>query len=148
MYKKILIPTDGSPLARKAIGDGVKLAKQLGTSVVGYFAAETVEHVFSAELAAERTNAITEQIRKRVAEQGRGYLAEIAKACKAEGVACETVMTTPGAPYKGIVDTARSRKCGLIFMASHGRGKIATLLLGSVTQKVLAHSKIPVLVYR
>jgi nucleotide-binding universal stress UspA family protein len=57
-------------------------------------------------------------------------------------------MTTPGSPWKGIVDTARRKKCGLIFMASHGRGKIATLLLGSVTQKVLAHSKIPVLVYR
>ena len=71
-----------------------------------------------------------------------------AQACKAAGVRCETVMTTPARPYQGIVDAARKKKCDMILMSSHGRGELATLVLGSVTQKVLAHSKIPVLVYR
>jgi nucleotide-binding universal stress UspA family protein len=57
-------------------------------------------------------------------------------------------MTKPAAPHQGIIAAAKSRKCDVIFMASHGRGEFAALLLGSVTQKVLAQSKIPVLVYR
>jgi nucleotide-binding universal stress UspA family protein len=51
-------------------------------------------------------------------------------------------------PYQGIIDAARKRKCDVIFMASHGRGEFASLILGSVTQKVLAKSKVPVIVYR
>jgi nucleotide-binding universal stress UspA family protein len=57
-------------------------------------------------------------------------------------------MTSPALPHQGIIDTARKKKCDVIFMATHGRGKVATLILGSVTQKVLTQSKIPVLVYR
>lgn len=48
----------------------------------------------------------------------------------------------------GILDAARRRKCDVIFMASHGRRGFKGRLLGSVTQQVLTHSKIPVLVYR
>jgi nucleotide-binding universal stress UspA family protein len=147
MFKRILIPTDGSKIARKAIRAGIALAKKLKASVVGYHAAEPVELVFNAEGASVRPMAI-KQFQQRIAEQGQGYLAEIAKACKAAGVACQTVMTTPARPYQGIVDAARKNKCDMILMASHGRGELATLVLGSVTQKVLAHSKIPVLVYR
>lgn len=147
MFKKILIPTDGSKVARKAIRAGIALAKKLKASVVGYHAAEPVELVFNAEGASVRPMAI-QQFRARIAEQGEQYLAEIAQACKAAGVACETVMTTPARPYQGIVDAARKKKCDMILMSSHGRGELATLVLGSVTQKVLAHSKIPVLVYR
>lgn len=147
MYKRILIPTDGSKVARKAIRSGIALAKELGASVVGYHAAEPIERVFDAEGASVRPTAI-KQFRERVAEQGRRYLAEIAQACKAAGVECETVMTTPATPYQGIIETARKKKCDMILMASHGRGNLETLILGSVTQKVLAHSRIPVLVYR
>lgn len=147
MYKRILIPTDGSKIARKAIRSGIALAKELGASVVGYHAAEPIERVFDAEGASVRPTAI-KQFRERVAEQGRRYLAEMAQACKAAGVECETVMTTPATPYQGIIEAARKKKCDMILMASHGRDNLATLILGSVTQKVLAHSRIPVLVYR
>jgi nucleotide-binding universal stress UspA family protein len=57
-------------------------------------------------------------------------------------------MTKPETPAEGIIAAARKRKCDVIFMASHGRGEFASLVLGSVTQKVLARSKVPVLVYR
>jgi nucleotide-binding universal stress UspA family protein len=147
MYKHILIPTDGSKVARKAITAGIELARDLGASVVGYYAAEAIERVFYAEGVSVRPVAI-KQFQKRMAEQGQQYLEEIAQACKAAGVACETVMTSPAAAYLGIIDAARKKKCDIIFMASHGRGELASLLLGSVTLKVLAHSRIPVLVYR
>ena len=147
MFKHILIPTDGSKVARKAIRAGIALARKLGASVVGYYAAEPIERVFNAELGSVRPMAMKE-FQKRVTEQGEQYLAEIAKACEAAGVACETVMTTTATPYQGIVDTARKKRCDLILMSSHGRGELAALVLGSVTQKVLAHSKTPALVYR
>jgi nucleotide-binding universal stress UspA family protein len=147
MYKHILIPTDGSKTARKAITAGIELARDLGASVVGYYAAEAIERVFYAEGVSVRPVTI-KQFQERMAEQGQQCLEEIAQACKAAGVACETVMTSPAAPYQGIIDAARKKKCDIIFMASHGRGELGSLLLGSVTLKVLAHSKIPVLVYR
>lgn len=147
MFKHILIPTDGSEVARKAVDAGVALARELGATVVGYCAAESIERVFSAEGSSLRPTAIAD-FRNRAAEQARQHLDYIENACKAAGVACEPVMTTPATPFKGIIDTAQTKKCDIIVMASHGRGGLATLILGSVTQKVLAHSEVPVLVYR
>jgi nucleotide-binding universal stress UspA family protein len=147
MYQRILIPTDGSALSRKAMRAGIGFAKQLGASVVGYYAVETIERLYYGEGRSVRPASIKE-LQKRLNEQAEQFLAEIKKAAQAAGVACETVMTSPATPHQGILDTARKEKCDVIFMATHGRGKLASLLLGSVTQKVLTHSKIPVLVYR
>ena len=147
MFKRILIPTDGSSVARKAIGEGVSFARDLGASVVGYYAAEALEEAFNPESSSTRPAAVDE-VRIRIAEQGELCLDEIAQACKAAGVHCETLMTVGTEPYLGIVDTARTKNCDIIFMASHGRSGLAALILGSVTQKVLAHSRIPVLVFR
>ena len=146
MFKKILIPTDGSKVARKAIASGVALAKKRGASVVGYTAAEPIEGFYYE--GGGRRLAQFKTLEERKEAQGRGYLAEIEKAARAAGVACEVVITVSAAPHQGIIDTARKKKCDLIFMSSHGRGGFASLLLGSVTQKVLAHSKIPVVIYR
>jgi nucleotide-binding universal stress UspA family protein len=60
----------------------------------------------------------------------------------------EGLITKPPTAYEGIIDAAKKKKCDAIFMASHGRGELKTLLLGSVTQKVLSHSKLPVIVFR
>ena len=147
MYKRILIPTDGSKVARKAITGGIDLARELRATVVGYCALEAIDRGFYAEGVSARPVAI-KQLQERVTEQGRQYLAEIEQACKAAGVACESMLSTPPSPHQGIIEAARKKRCDLIFMASHGRGALATLLLGSVTRKVLAHSKIPVLVHR
>lgn len=146
MFKRILIPTDGSAVARKAIIGGITLAKQLGASVVGYTAAEPVEGFYyeggGRRLSQHKT------LEERKEAQARRYVGEIEKAARAAGIACEVVVAVSGAPYQGIIDTARKKKCDLIFMSSHGRGGLASLLLGSVTQKVLTHSKIPVVIYR
>jgi nucleotide-binding universal stress UspA family protein len=147
MFQRILIPTDGSPVARKAIDAGIRFAKEAGASVVGYYAVEPIERLYSAEGRSGRPQTV-KMLAERLSKQGQQYLAEIQKAAQAAGVTCETLMTSPAAPFQGIIDAARKKKCDVIFIASHGRGKLESLLIGSVTQKVLAHSTIPVLVYR
>jgi nucleotide-binding universal stress UspA family protein len=145
MFKHVLIPTDGSRLARKAIKAGIKFAQELGAKVTAYHSVEALQPYVYDGYVDTRTI-------KTVEEQGlniaRKHVAEIESAAKAAGVPCETLITRPSTTYEGIIDAAKKKKCDVIFMASHGRGELTTLLLGSVTQKVLAHSKIPVLVYR
>jgi len=147
MFHRILIPTDGSAVSAKAVKSGVALAARLGASVVGYHAIEPIERLYYAEGRSARSGAVKE-LQTRLNEQGRAYLADLSKAAERAGVPCQTLIGTPATSYQGIVETARRRKCDAIFMASHGRGPLGALLVGSVTQKVLAHSKLPVLVYR
>jgi len=147
MFHRVLIPTDGSDLARKAITAGVQLAKALGAKVTAYHAIEGSEALGVGDEAFISTMSI-KQFEARLREQGERYVAEVHQAAEAAGVACDTLLTKPATPHQGIIDAANDRKCDVIFMASHGRGDFASLLLGSVTHKVLAHSKIPVLVFR
>jgi nucleotide-binding universal stress UspA family protein len=147
MFKNVLLPTDGSRVARKAIRAGVALAKELGAKVTAYYALETVQPYIYSEGVVIST-AVIKDFDQRAREQGAKYLAEVEKAARAAGVRCQTLMTRPATAHQGIVAAAKKQKCDVIFMASHGRGELASLILGSVTQKVLAHSKIPVLVYR
>lgn len=147
MYKRILIPTDGSNVARKAIKVGVVFAKELGAGIVGYHAVEPLERVYYVQGASIRP-AEVRALEKRLRQLGEQHLAEIRVAAKSAGVACKTLMTSPAAPFQGIIAAARRENRDMIFMSSHGRGKLASLMLGSVAQKVLTHSKIPVLIYR
>ncbi|MCL4801238.1 MAG: universal stress protein [Burkholderiales bacterium] len=147
MFKRILIPTDGSALSRKAVKAGVRLARQTKAKIVAYYALEMFQPYVYGDGTVIDT-ATLNAFERRAREQGEKYLAQVEKDAKAAGVACEKVMTKPATPYQGIIDAAKRKKCDVIFMASHGRGELAALILGSVTQKVLAHSKVPVLVYR
>jgi nucleotide-binding universal stress UspA family protein len=147
MFKNVLLPTDGSRVARKAIRAGVALAKELGAKVTAYYALETVQPYIYSEGVVIST-AMLKDFDLQARAQGAKYLAEVEKAARAAGVRCQTLMTRPATTHQGIVAAAKKQKCDVIFMASHGRGEFAALLLGSVTQKVLAHSKLPVLVYR
>jgi nucleotide-binding universal stress UspA family protein len=147
MFKHVLLPTDGSKTARKAIKAGIALAKQLGARVTAYYAVDAMP-AYSYSEGYLLSGAVLKEFDKRALEQGEKYLAEVVKAAKAAGVPCRTLVTKPAAPYQGIVAAAKKQRCDVILMASHGRSELGTLLLGSVTQKVLAHSKLPVLVYR
>jgi nucleotide-binding universal stress UspA family protein len=88
------------------------------------------------------------EYRKRIGEHTTKTLEQAANAAKAAGVAYDTVQVEHEHAYQAIIDTARSKGCDLIMMASHGRRGIAAVVLGSETVKVLTHSKIPVLVHR
>lgn len=147
MFKHILIPTDGSPVAEKAIQAGVALAAEMGASVTGYYAVEPPPtHLYGEGYLAERS--LVTELERRAVENAQKSVDEVTKAAKAAGVKCDTVVGKSVVPYKGIIDAAQKNDCDAIFMASNGHRGLAGLLLGSVTQKVLTHSKLPVLVFR
>jgi nucleotide-binding universal stress UspA family protein len=145
MYKNILIPTDGSELAEKAVKSGIAFAKEINAKITVLTVAAPF-HVFTFNThVVEDTPA---EYRKRISEHTTKTLEQAAGAAKAAGVACGTVQMEHEHPYQAIIDTARTKGCDLIMMASHGRRGIAAVVLGSETVKVLTHSKIPVLVHR
>jgi nucleotide-binding universal stress UspA family protein len=147
MFKHILIPTDGSETAAKAVARGVELAKQLGARVTGYHACEPARaRVYGDGYMIGPRDAAHSQ--EHAHEAGEKAVAQIAEAARAAGVPFERMVVEAEAAYRGIIDAAARQNCDAIFMASHGRSSIAELVLGSVTHQVLAHSKIPVLVYR
>jgi nucleotide-binding universal stress UspA family protein len=147
MFRHILIPTDGSPISAKAVKAGIAFAKSTGARVTGYCALEPVYAQIYGEgyMITGRAMALMEKRARRVAER---HVAGVGKAAKAAGVPFQGHVAKAGSPYAGIIAAAKHRHCDLIFMASHGRRGIAGLLMGSVTQKVLTNSRIPVLVYR
>jgi nucleotide-binding universal stress UspA family protein len=153
MYKKILIPTDGSGLAEKAVEHGVALAKAIGARITiltvtrpyPLLNAETAM-MLTAETAMIQDTPT--EYKARIAAGADETLHFAADMAKAAGVACDTVQVEDDHPYKAIIETAGSKGCDLIVMASHGRRGISALLLGSETVKVLTHCKIPVLVHR
>jgi nucleotide-binding universal stress UspA family protein len=147
MFKHILIPTDGSPVAAKAVKAGIELAKEVGARVTAYYGLDPMPAPYYGDGYTVDARAIAD-IERSARVAGEKTLEKIAQTAKVAGVPFTAVITKPTTPYEGIIAAAKKDKCDVIFMASHGRRGIAGLLLGSVTQKVLSHSKIPVLVYR
>ena len=145
MYRHILLPTDGSELSARAVGEGIRLAQALGARV-------TALHVtppFYPE--GENPSGIAAQIREhgeRSEAGARRALDYAERTAREAGVACAVLRKERESPWEEIIWTAASESCDLIFMASHGRRGVAGLVLGSETHKVLTHSKIPVLVVR
>jgi nucleotide-binding universal stress UspA family protein len=145
MYTHILIPTDGSELAGKAVQDGIALAKRIGAKATALTVLPPFHVLTTDTQMLEDTPA---QYKERMQEHAEKTLGAIAQAAQTSGVACEMVHVEHEHPYQAIIDTAKSRGCDLIVMASHGRHGISAIVLGSETVKVLTHSKIPVLVHR
>ena len=145
MYKKILLPTDGSSLSAAAVTQGVGLAKSMGATVVG-MTVSVPFHTFA--LDPMMVGDTKESYKKDCAAHARKHLNAIKAAASGAGVPCELKHVDAEHPYEGIIDTAKTAGCDLIVMASHGRRGASALVLGSETVKVLTHSKIPVLVCR
>jgi nucleotide-binding universal stress UspA family protein len=145
MYKRILLPTDGSEASQRAIVAGVDFAKSVGAEVVAMTATPEF-HTFTTDAA------MLEQTPEDYAQASRArsqrVLDEVATAARNAGVTCTCIAVASNNPYGAIISTAREHQCDLIVMASHGRRGIKGLLLGSETQKVLVHSAIPVMVHR
>ncbi len=148
MYKHILIPTDGSKLAGKGIKAGVKLARALGARVTGVYVIAPYVPPMYGEGAVYVPGVSPQAYRKGSEEQAKKALAAITIEAETARVPCVTEFLTAPKPSEGITKTARARRCDLIAMASHGRGGLGGLILGSETTRVLAHSKIPVVVLR
>ena len=146
MYRHILIPTDGSELAQKAVSHGLALAKAVGAKVT----ALVVEHSFNVYAVPEsKIYSMPKEFAdysKHIKEHAKKVLSAVAQDAKAAGVTCATQQIVHDHPYEVIIKTATDKGCDLIVMASHGRSGLSGLVLGSVTIKVLTHTKIPVLV--
>jgi len=149
MYARILIAIDGSDLADRALDQGLKLAKALGSEVTVLTVSEPAAMIGGAYGAYGGVgfDPMPELIeaQKKLAE---AIVAKGVAAGVAQGVAVKTMIVENSFPAEGIIATADSVGAELIVMASHGRCGFGRLLLGSQTSNVLAHTKVPVLVTR
>ena len=147
MFKNVLIPTDGSKLSAKAIRSGVAFAKSVKAQITGCYVVEPFQpYYFGDYIPPEMPT--PKEFERHAREVGEKYLKRIEAAARAAGLKYRGSVVTADTPYEGIISAAKKSRCDLIFMASHGRRGLSGMLLGSETNKVLTHSKIPVLVYR
>jgi len=145
MYQHILIPTDGSELSELALREGMALAKALGARVTA-LTVMTPFHVFTSNPGMIADTAT--QYRRDVEALANQYLAVAKNIAQVAAVPCDLVQVEHEHPYRAIIETAQSRGCDVIEMASHGRRGISAIVLGSETVKVLTHSTVPVIVCR
>jgi nucleotide-binding universal stress UspA family protein len=147
MYRHLLVPSDGSELSNKAVDVAVGLAKTLGARITGVYATPEFMPPLDTMVPAYSLPS-REEYEKQAAVEADLALKALRDACASAGVSCECHYRINNHPYKVVLETAQARGCDLIVMASHGRGGLGALLLGSETQKVLTHGKLPVLVVR
>ena len=145
MYKHILVPTDGSPLAGKAIQAAITFAAEVGAKVTGYYA---IEDMNMHHVGAHLTKELKDEFDRRSRAAADEHVSAPTAAAKAAGVPYDWRVSKVVQPHEGIIEAARESGSDIIFMASHGHRGLTGLIVGSVTQKVLSHSKIPVLVFR
>ena len=145
MFKHLLLPTDGSEASQATLLRGIQLAKDCKARITG------ISVVPEFHLLSFNATMVTDTKDQFIAEsraQAEKYLALLKQSAQAEGVPCDTEVALSDHPYEAIIRTAESKGCDLIMMASHGRRGVQGLLIGSETQKVLMHCKVPVLVFR
>ena len=148
MYKNLLVPTDGSKLSDKAVKEATGLAATLKATVTLYYAVPGYPEPIYAESSMMITYITPQEYRASSAKFAAKVLDRAAAKVAAGGVKVQTYHSESDLPHEGIVAAAKKKRCDLIVMASHGRRGVSGFLLGSETQKVLTHSKIPVLVVR
>jgi nucleotide-binding universal stress UspA family protein len=145
LFRNILVATDGSDLAAKAVERGVLFAKEIGAKITAVTVTEPF-HLLSVEPSQLEYTPI--EYKKHAESHANKLLGVVSAAANAAGVVCDTLHVEHELVYQAIIEAAEARGCDLIVMASHGRRGVAAVVLGSETVKVLTHSKILVLVYR
>ncbi|MCB1889054.1 MAG: universal stress protein [Rhodocyclaceae bacterium] len=147
MFKNILVPTDGSDLSNGTVRRAVSFAQEAGAQVVFFYAQPDFPMPIYGEGALIDPTP-PEQFAEASSKEADAILKQARAIAEDAGVTALTDTAVNELPYEAIIEAANRHACDLIFMASHGRRGLASLLLGSETQKVLTHSTIPVLVYR
>ena len=145
MYKRILLPTDGTELCERAIRHGTALAKLAQAKVVGVTVTQPLHSAVPRSFIPKNLAGIIHSETVKIADE---KLAVIQRLAETESVEFENVRQSNDHPWEAILQTAKDKQCDLIVMASHGRRGLSAVVLGSETQKVLTHSSIPVLVVR
>lgn len=147
MFKKILVPTDGSAFSNQAVTTAARLAQSLGAKLLVLHVRSPLEsphHVEGGALSSLGGNAVMREIE----DEERKLLDAALALAAADGTTAETAFIAGYSPSDAIIRIAREQGCDLIVMASHGRRGITGLLLGSETQKVLSRTAIPVMIVR
>lgn len=147
MVRRILIATDGSRLSRRAITQGVALAKATGATVVGFHALVPSPIIYYADPMPLPASTI-EAFERDAEDLAVKNLKPVEVAAAKAGVPFKGACVRSSSPADALIRTATKEKCDLIVMASHGRSGVKRVLLGSETNTVLTHSRIPVLVTR
>ncbi len=148
MFKHILVCTDGGKLSDKAVDAAIRLAKDLGARLTGFHVTQDYPINPFPEYAIVASSLSPQQWKADQEKHAQRILARVEIKANKAGVDCGTRSGSDIDPYKAIIAAAKNSRCDLIVMASHGRRGIQGLILGSETNKVLTHSKVPVLVYR
>ena len=144
MFKRILIPTDGSDITAKAAQTAIELAKLLGASLH----AISVKEPFPYSAISEMQPVPPQEFYDAQERIAASRVKAVVDAATAAGVSCTGHTVEALHAWEAILDHAKSQNCDLVVMASHGRRGVAALLLGSETSRVLTHSEIPVLVVK
>ena len=145
MYKTILLPTDGSALSEKIIPTAIDFAKLTGGKIIALYVVQPFPFPTVTDGGVGIDAGVYEQQMNDAAHQ---HLNKVGDQARAANIPFEGIVTLSPSPYEEIVETAAKFNCDLILMASHGRKGLNKLFLGSETQKVLAHTTLPVLVLR
>jgi nucleotide-binding universal stress UspA family protein len=147
MYKHLLVPTDGSKLSAKAVTHSIELAKACGAKLTAFYASPDYptpvyeEGVYYMPMKRKEYAA-------RCSKEADKILKPLISKAQEAGLEASSVHVIAAAPWEAILAAARKSKCDAIVMASHGRRGVSALLLGSETQRVLTHTKLPVIVVR
>jgi nucleotide-binding universal stress UspA family protein len=147
MYKHILIPTDGSEVAEKAVAAGIAYARETDARVTLFTAVPEYEPPSEAQVIARRVVSMADHASKSEKEATR-ILAHAVEAARGAGLEFDTDYEQSNQPWQAIVKAAQRHGCDAIFMASHGRKGLSRLFHGSQTIDVLTHSDIPTFVVR
>ena len=148
MFKHILVATDGSKLSDKAVDAAIGLARDLGAKLTGFHATENYPITPYPEYAIVAGSLTPSAWKEDEDKRARRLLEKIEAKAKKAGVDCDMSFSLALHPYEAILQAAKKARCDLIVMASHGRRGIQGMVMGSETNKVLTHSKLPVLVVR
>jgi nucleotide-binding universal stress UspA family protein len=145
LYKRILVPTDGSDVSAVAEHAAIEFARAHGSEIVTLSVAQS----YPAYAAAEASMAVDPNLdNDALRAWAERNVQRVSAAAATAGVACTPVTVFSHSPSDAILDGARDHGCDLIFMGSHGRRGLSRLLAGSETQKVLAGAEVPVMVFR
>lgn len=144
MFKRILVPTDGSDITGKAVDTAIALAKSVGAQLYAISVKEPFPYSAISEMQPTPPQEFFDAQERIAAKR----LSLVTEAAKTAGVSCQAHSVEALHPWEAIIDHAKRMECDLVVMASHGRRGVTALLLGSETQKVLTHSTVPVLVVR
>ena len=145
MFKHILVPTDGSQFSQDTVSRAVSFAKEAGARITAFYAMPEVPYYLGGK---EIHMPPRTEVIEREEKEAQEILSFVENLCQEAGVPCNKLTLTNNVVYEAIIEAATQSGCDLIFMASHGRRGLSALLLGSETNKVLTHTKIPVLVFR